>query len=155
MFDVYEELRAITRALEQAGVRYAVVGGLAVSIYATPRATEDIDLLVDPASFDTLARVLEPLGYREYSDAMDFPGGLTIRRLTRLGPDDHMVLDLLMGDAPLYRDMLHRRVAAAMAEEKLWLAPVDGLCALKRMRGSPQDKADLAALGVPPEEGDA
>ena len=35
MLDLYEELRAITSALESAGVTYALVGGLAVSIYAT------------------------------------------------------------------------------------------------------------------------
>lgn len=31
------------RALDTAGIAYALVGGLAVSIYAAPRATEDVE----------------------------------------------------------------------------------------------------------------
>ena len=46
VFDLYVELRRIAEALDAAGVAYALAGGLAVSIYTTPRATEDIDLLI-------------------------------------------------------------------------------------------------------------
>ena len=58
MLDLYEELRAITAALETAQVTYALVGGLAVSIYATPRATKDIDLLLAPEDMEKLAAAL-------------------------------------------------------------------------------------------------
>ena len=44
--DLYEEFRRIVEALNGRRVRYALVGGLAVAIYAGPRATEDVDLLV-------------------------------------------------------------------------------------------------------------
>jgi len=43
--DLQAELRGIVQALDAAGIAYALVGGLAVSIYATPRATEDVDIL--------------------------------------------------------------------------------------------------------------
>ncbi len=46
MFDLYEELRAITRALGRARSPYALADGLAVGVYAAPRATEDLDLLL-------------------------------------------------------------------------------------------------------------
>ena len=46
VLDLYAELRRIVAALDAAGVPYALAGGLAVSIYTTPRATEDIDLLM-------------------------------------------------------------------------------------------------------------
>ena len=35
-------------ALEALDVRYAIVGGLAVSVWAMPRATRDVDLYADP-----------------------------------------------------------------------------------------------------------
>ncbi|MBI4603223.1 MAG: nucleotidyl transferase AbiEii/AbiGii toxin family protein [Planctomycetes bacterium] len=41
-----EKLIEILRRLNEAGIRYAVIGGLAYAEYAPPRATEDMDLLV-------------------------------------------------------------------------------------------------------------
>ena len=46
MPDLHAELRRVARALDEEGVAYALVGGLAVSIHARPRATDDIDVLV-------------------------------------------------------------------------------------------------------------
>jgi hypothetical protein len=37
VLDLYDELRALCAALDAAQIEYALVGGLAVSIYATPR----------------------------------------------------------------------------------------------------------------------
>jgi hypothetical protein len=53
---IYDELRAVLAALDQASVDYALVGGLAVAVWGAPRATKDIDLLVQPADLQrTLA----------------------------------------------------------------------------------------------------
>lgn len=150
MLDLYDELRAIARALDGAQIPYALIGGIAVSIYATPRATEDVDLLVGPEDVPRCTAVLDSLGYRDLAGSrpMVFAGGrVTIHRLTKLAGEDFMVLDLLLASDPDLRDILVRRVASGDEEHRLWLAPVDGLRYLKRIRGSPQDLADLAALG--------
>ena len=44
--DVLEELKKIAKKLHQAGIDYALCGGLAIAIYARPRATLDIDMMV-------------------------------------------------------------------------------------------------------------
>ncbi len=151
MLDLYEELRAITRALETAQVPYALIGGIAVSIYASPRATEDVDLLILPADVARCAAALAPLGYRELSVPMTLARGrLELHRLTKLAGDDFMVLDLLLASDSALADMLARRVPVGEGENHLWLVPLDGLKQLKRLRGSPQDLADLAALGEVP-----
>ena len=144
MLDLYEELRAITSALENAGVTYALVGGLAVSIYATPRATKDIDILLAPSDLNKLVAALRPLGYQDLAAPMRFADGrLAIRRFTKLAGPEYLALDVLLpGDAELEK-ILERRQAAGGG---LWVAPVDGLIALKRLRSSPQDLADIAAL---------
>src|SRR5207253_1093919 len=49
MLDLYEELHAICLSLEQEQIVYAIVGGIAVSLYTAPRATKHIDLLIAPA----------------------------------------------------------------------------------------------------------
>ena len=46
MTDLEDALRRICRALDALAVRYALVGGLAVSIRAEPRLTRDADLAV-------------------------------------------------------------------------------------------------------------
>jgi hypothetical protein len=59
-------VEAIVRALNEAGVRYMVAGGLAVNAYGFLRFTKDVDLVVDLAP-DNVARAfaaLAQLGYR-------------------------------------------------------------------------------------------
>jgi hypothetical protein len=59
-------VEAIARALNDAGVPFIVVGGLAVNAHGYGRATEAIDLVV-PLVPDTIRngfRALEALGYR-------------------------------------------------------------------------------------------
>lgn len=148
MLDLYDELRAITRALDAAEIPYALIGGIAVSIYTTPRATEDVDLLIAPEDVSRGAVALAPLGYRELGAPMKFAEGrVEIRRLTKLAGDDFMVLDLLLASDAMLADVLARRVSSGEGDSRLWLAPMDGLRRLKRLRGSPQDLVDLAALG--------
>jgi hypothetical protein len=43
-------------ALEALGLRYAVVGGLAVGVWALPRATRDVDLYAELPSGATRPR---------------------------------------------------------------------------------------------------
>lgn len=45
--DLVAELKAVAGALEAADVTWALCGGLAVAVHGAPRATADIDLLVD------------------------------------------------------------------------------------------------------------
>jgi hypothetical protein len=44
--NIIDELRAIIARFDQEGVDYALCGGLAMAIYAVPRATLDTDLLI-------------------------------------------------------------------------------------------------------------
>ena len=54
MLDLYDELTNIVDALETASIEYAICGGIAVAIWAFPRATVDIDLLVQESSLDAI-----------------------------------------------------------------------------------------------------
>lgn len=50
----------VLAALERAGVRYAVFGGLAMAAHGLDRGTRDLDLLVDPGT-DNIARLRSAL----------------------------------------------------------------------------------------------
>ncbi len=60
------DLHRIFDVLTQAGVRYLVVGGVAVVLHGHPRLTADLDLVVglEPDNVRAAIRALATLGYR-------------------------------------------------------------------------------------------
>ncbi|MGQ9498122.1 MAG: nucleotidyl transferase AbiEii/AbiGii toxin family protein [Desulfotomaculales bacterium] len=44
-----EDLKLICRRFNELGVRYVLVGGIAMNIHGRPRMTHDVDFLVDPS----------------------------------------------------------------------------------------------------------
>jgi hypothetical protein len=71
------EPKRIVDALNRGGVRYVIVGGLAVGAHGVIRATRDLDLVPDaePANMDRLARILSDLGGRHsVAEGGDQPG---------------------------------------------------------------------------------
>jgi hypothetical protein len=60
---VHRSLRAIARRLDELGVPYAVVGGMALFFHGVRRFTEDIDILVTKDGLQEIHRRLEGLGY--------------------------------------------------------------------------------------------
>lgn len=59
-------VEAVARALNDAGVPFIVVGGLAVVAHGYGRQTADVDFVVrlDPAAIQAMFAALEALGYR-------------------------------------------------------------------------------------------
>jgi hypothetical protein len=82
---VRERLLRAARALEAAGIPYAVVGGNAVAAHvskvdeAAVRATRDVDIVMRRADFPAAQQALSAAGftYRRVS-GLGFPGGLDI-----------------------------------------------------------------------------
>lgn len=60
---VFDTLRKITNRLNDMGVRYAVVGGLALFQHGLRRFTEDVDILVTKSDLRKIHAELEGLGY--------------------------------------------------------------------------------------------
>lgn len=60
---VQETLTRIAQRLEQLGIPYAIVGGMALFYHGYKRFTEDVDLLVTRAALREIHEKLEGLGY--------------------------------------------------------------------------------------------
>ncbi|MGM0488739.1 MAG: nucleotidyl transferase AbiEii/AbiGii toxin family protein [Planctomycetota bacterium] len=79
--NVSERLERITRALDQAGVCYAFIGGQAVALWVATvdpsavRTTKDIDLLLDRAALPTAREAARSIGMDYISGGWIFPGG--------------------------------------------------------------------------------
>src|SRR5713101_3645448 len=150
MPNLFEEFRTIVAALGAARVPYAICGGIAMSIHARPRATIDIDILAPPAAVASLVDALAPCGFlrRERTPTLLANGVVVMHRLTKIVPGDPEVLLL---------DVIEVRPGAT---ERAWQTRMDtewegrsvtvvsraGLIELKRLRGSPQDIADIGLL---------
>lgn len=148
MLDLTQELRGIANALDAAGALYALAGGLAVSIYATPRATQDIDLLLAVADLDRVTAMLRNLGFRVAGRPMTVAAGrMDIQRLIKIDGTDLLPVDLLLPQDPELAGILAARTDIAWEGTRLWIVTLPGLRTLKRLRNSAQDRADLEALG--------
>jgi hypothetical protein len=146
--DLHAEMRGIVTALDAAGIAYALVGGLAVSIYAAPRATEDVDLLIGREHLLPAVESLTSLGFRRAGALMSVAGGrLEIQRLIKIDGSDLVPVDLLIPNDPALAAILAGREGVLWEGGRLSIVSLAGLRMLKRLRGSAQDLADLEALG--------
>ncbi len=146
--DILEELQGITARLAQEGVDYALCGGLAMAVYAMPRATLDIDFMVQTGSLADAARAVEPLGFTISSDPMDFQNGaIKIRRYCKIDPQtaEVLVLDFLLvteQTAPAWES----RRDVEWEGGKLRVVSPEGLICLKQLRRSGTDQDDIDYL---------
>ncbi len=148
MIDLYAELRRVVEALDRGGIAYALAGGLAVSIYTVPRATEDIDLLLAPEELERTVTALTVLGFQRAGRPMQVAGGrLEIQRLIKVDGSDLLPVDLLIPVDPALAGLLNDRVSVEWEGRQISVVGLGSLRALKRLRGSAQDRADLETLG--------
>lgn len=154
MPNLFEEFRAIVGALGRAGAPYAICGGIAMSIHARPRATIDIDLLAPPDSLAAIADALAPLGFarRESTPTRLAGGQVVMHRLTKIVPGDPdvLVLDVIEVRPGATEAAWQTRAGAEWEAHPVTVVSRAGLIGLKRLRGSPQDIADIAALEEAP-----
>lgn len=135
-------------SLNKAGARYLLIGGYAVGFHGRPRATKDLDVLVDAAESNA-ERVLRAI--------QEFFGGASLgyaaTDLTRPG------MTLQLGVAPVRIDVntsiagvedfdaaWKRRQEGRLGEAKAAFISFEDLLAAKRAADRPQDRADVAHL---------
>lgn len=148
MLDLSEELAALVAALNAEKIDYALCGGLAMAVYAAPRATLDIDLLAPPESLEKIAAAARDLGYIPPEGEMTFADGrIVIHRFTKLDPEseDFLALDILVV-SPELLDVWNGRTTVRMRNTPLTVVSREGLIRLKKLRANAQDLADIERL---------
>jgi hypothetical protein len=146
--NVFEEFRRLVLELEKQGVRYALVGGVAMAFYTEPRFTRDIDFLVDLDDFEKAKGILEKDGYFESASPWTFRNvGIELRRFLKVvTPEDEMLIDILVAKDEEVRRIIQNAVEAESEEGRMMLANKKDLIWLKRTRNSKQDQADIEKL---------
>jgi hypothetical protein len=146
--DLIEEFRGLLDCLNREGVAFALCGGLAMAVYAFPRATLDIDLLIPEEQLDKAKQAAIDAGFTLDAGLMTFKQGRSkIYRMTKITLDDP---EPIMVDFLLVTPELHpawetaRRVSWQHGE--IPVVSPEGLILLKELRGSGQDKDDIRHL---------
>ncbi len=133
-------------ALDQAGVEYALVGGLAVAVWGAPRATKDIDLLVQPADLSRAMASVRTRGFTLEALPFEFKDGTTLHRVSKVDEQGNlMTLDFILVDhnlAPAWAS----RSSLPLGTEHVVVISREALIAMKALAARPQDLADIQNL---------
>jgi hypothetical protein len=144
--DVYEELVAILKALDEAQIEYALCGALALAVHGVPRATRDIDVIARKEDADRLREVAHRVGFVLEALPMVFSGsGIEVQRFTKLVEGRPLMFDVLWCNEKL-EAIWEDRQRVPWREGTLCVVSVDGLITLKLTAGRPQDLVDIERL---------
>lgn len=143
--NLFEELEHVVRALDEAHVDYAIVGALAVAIHGAPRATGDIDVLIERRSLPQAMEVARSLGFTIAALPMTFRDGGELQRITKIAGREMLMLDFLLVTESLV-PIWESRVRLETDFGPLSVISRDALIAMKVAAGRPRDLGDVASL---------
>jgi len=136
-----KQLEEAIDAFEKIGVRFALIGGLALAPHNVVRATQDIDFLIDADLADAVERQLSALGYKclhRSADAANYLRG-------------DQRIDFLYAHRPAARQLLHSARELHTPFGALYVISAEGLIGFK-LQGwvnnprRTQDLEDIRAL---------
>lgn len=146
----WDDVKAVARYLEEAGVDYALVGGYALGVHGFNRFTEDIDILVDPRAENSkrwilaLARLPDAAAAELESETDVFADDK--RYAIRI--NDEFTVDVMPSIAGLsWDDMKAHLITTYVDDVPVRLLDLAGL--LKTKQGArPKDQMDAAVISA-------
>ncbi|MEO8314123.1 MAG: nucleotidyl transferase AbiEii/AbiGii toxin family protein [Pseudomonadota bacterium] len=155
------QFEAIFAALQAAGARYVVVGGVAVNLHGYQRFTKDVDLVVELIPEQTLRtlQALQSLGYRPTIPvkAADFADpdirNSWVREkgmmVFQLFCDESRVTVDIFAQYPIAFEALYAdATVVSLPGASPRIASIEHLMQMKREAGRPQDLLDLEKLAM-------
>ncbi|MDD5543330.1 MAG: nucleotidyl transferase AbiEii/AbiGii toxin family protein [Acidobacteriia bacterium] len=146
--DLLEELKSLIATFDEKEIEYALCGGLAMAIYAMPRATLDIDLMIERGSLPKVVKAIARLGFTLKARPMRFRGGkIQIHRISKTDASSGEILNLdLLITTPGIQPAWKSRSKVKWEGGAISVVSPRGLIALKSLRRSGQDKDDIRYL---------
>ena len=138
-------IESLLRSLNDANVRYVIIGATAFAVHGWVRATADVDLFIadDRSNVERLRKVLTEFGYDiTDADVGDFQNFKILLRQYDLPLDLH---PFVAGVASL-DDVWQRRVDGNLGTVTAPFVSLEDLIRMKRAAGRPRDLEDLKQL---------
>lgn len=144
--NAFEVSRHVAARLDEDGLPYAIGGALALTAWAIPRDTKDVDISVF-ASDSELPRVFEAL---ERAGVMLDRADAT-KSIARIGMFTgrcgRTLVDVFVSQHPHFLEMHRRRTRLDYpGGPPLWFISADDLCVMKLLYGRTKDVPDLERL---------
>ena len=137
------------RALNDAGARYVVVGGVAVVLHGHVRLTTDLDLIIDlePGEARKVLEVLVGLGLRPRApvNALDLADP-TVRERWMVDVTGRREVGILTESPIPFGELWSRSVQLDLAATTVRVASIPDLILLKRRVGRAIDLSDIESL---------
>ncbi len=151
---------AIFKRLNKEGIRYIVVGGIAVNLYGIPRMTYDIDLLLDleDKNLDRFLRLLKGWGFKPKVpvDIMDFARkdkrkdwikNKNMKAFNLINPGWAISEIDIVVDSPIDYEKGYKRVNHIILHGiSIPVISIKDLIKMKAITGRQQDRADIKYL---------
>ncbi|CAN2042454.1 Nucleotidyltransferase family protein [Candidatus Magnetomoraceae bacterium gMMP-15] len=146
--DLLIELKKLVEEFDKHKIEYALCGGLALAVYAKPRATFDIDFMVEPNLLSKIKEIVANLGFNIPATPMSFKDdAVQIHRMTKIDNEsgEYLVLDLLLV-TPQTKISWDSKISVDWEGGRLKVLSPEGLIILKSLRKSGQDMDDIEYL---------
>jgi nucleotidyltransferase AbiEii toxin of type IV toxin-antitoxin system len=149
----------IFAALQATGVRYVVVGGVAVNLHGYQRFTKDIDLVIEliPDQALKALEALQTLGYKpnvpvklsDFADPTIREGwvrdkGMMVFQM--YSDQTRMSIDIFVQYPVDFEELWSHGTKIDLPETSLRIASIDHLVLMKRQAGRAQDLLDVEKL---------
>ena len=142
-------LQSVFASFQSHDVRYVVIGGIAAVLHGVPRATFDLDILIE-ATAPNVERLLQALRQAGFgtADLVDAQGILA-NEITVF--NDRVRIDVQTSTPGLtFQDAWSRRETMDYQGQKFYVASRQDLMASKRAAGRPRDLEDVRILELDP-----
>jgi hypothetical protein len=146
-----ELLATVVGLLDRAGIAYMVTGSLASSYHGEPRATRDVDIVIDPDP-DSLAPFVEMLAAAGFYVDRDTALDALVRRtqFNAIGPDASKVDFIIRRDRPFSIEEFARRQPADLLGTAGFVTTAEDLVIAKlewaAVSGSDRHLRDVAGI---------
>jgi len=153
-------IERLLKQLSEAGIRYLVVGGVAVVLHGYLRATADLDLFIDMApanldfALDFFAREgfqpRAPVPLRSFADAAErrrWKEEKNMQVFSLWHPSiPGFEVDVFVDDPVPFEEAWQQSSEATIDGATIRVASIDDLITMKRISGRSKDVEDIAAL---------
>lgn len=148
MASLLEEFTNLIAEFERREIPYAVCGGLAMAIHGAPRATIDIDLMVQSEDLVRAWEAAKTLGFNVEGLPLSFDdGAIQIKRISKIEPERKRLITvdfLLVTDRT--RHVWTDRETLTWMNGTISTVSREGLIELKQLSARPQDLVDIERL---------
>jgi predicted nucleotidyltransferase len=135
-------LAALMEWFRDAGLRGAVIGGVAASLRGKPRLTNDVDALVLDVDAETLVQSGTKFGFTtRIADAAEFAKQTRVL-LLRYRPGD-VDIDISLGALPFEDEVIERSTWIRAGKIRIRLVSAEDLVIMKAVAARPRDMMDI------------